>query len=83
MGTPLTRDRALGGAMAANPPAHRVPSPLEVVAQQAMALQAQINALVGMVLTMLEQQSPQDEPTGPAMPPVFGGPRSNGEDTSS
>jgi hypothetical protein len=52
-----------------------VPSQLEVIAQQAMALQAQCNALVGIVLGALEQQAPQDDDTGPVMPPVFGASR--------
>jgi phage terminase small subunit len=72
----LTRAQALGrgGEPTRGARAPRVPTPLEIVAQQALALQSQANALVGTVLGMLEQQAPEEpESTGPVMPPVFGG----------
>jgi len=64
----LTRDAALSGAQAG---ARRIPSPLEVMAQQALALQSQANALVATVLAYLDAQQPRAE-DAPAMPPTFG-----------
>jgi hypothetical protein len=66
----LTRERALGAQAGGS--ARRVPTPLEVLAQQAIALEAQAHALVATVLQQLDAQQPRAEDPDPLQPPTFG-----------
>lgn len=71
--TLVTRDQArsqLGG----EPPRRSAPTQVEILARQLSSLRDQCDAALGIVLGMLEQSAPE-EPAGPTMPPVFGGPR--------
>lgn len=68
----LTREQAINGTRRGASEPARTPSQLEIVAQQALALQSQCNALVGLVLGLLAETAPE-VPSGPQMPATFGG----------